>query len=159
MREEKREKIAFHKSGSSNLLVDRKKSMVQLIIFVLSLVVKDEFPNSNIWAREVSVLSNNLWSSLLKLFRSVQRSLLYKGKWRKKWIAVSTSYKVTARYCRVEHSIQSINTSEEMLFQTFFNISVFWRICDCWKLQLPLDLHKINWHLWKRIIEYTPEQK
>ena len=35
-------------SGQSNLLVDRTKSMVKLIIFVLSLVVKDEFPNSNI---------------------------------------------------------------------------------------------------------------
>ena len=46
MREEK--KITVHKSGSSNLLVDRTKSMVKLIIFVLSFVVKDEFPNSNI---------------------------------------------------------------------------------------------------------------
>ena len=48
MREEKRKQIAFHKSGPSNLLVDRTKSMVKLIIFVLSFVVKDEFPNSNI---------------------------------------------------------------------------------------------------------------
>ena len=89
--EKKEKKIAFHKSGSSNLLVDRTKSIVKLIIFVLSFVVKDESPNSNIWVREVSVLSNNLWSILLKLFRSVQRSLLYKGQWRKKWIADSTS--------------------------------------------------------------------
>ena len=35
-------------SGPSNPLVDRTKSMVKLIIFVLSFVVKDEFPNSNI---------------------------------------------------------------------------------------------------------------
>ena len=53
MREEKRKKkkdkrIAFHKSGPSNLLVDRTKLIVKLIIFVLSFVVKDELPNSNI---------------------------------------------------------------------------------------------------------------
>ena len=48
MREEKRKKIAFHKSGPSNLLVDRTKSIVKLIIFVLSFVVKDEFLNMNI---------------------------------------------------------------------------------------------------------------
>ena len=46
MREGK--KITVHKGGPSNLLVDRTKSMVKLIIFVLSFVVKDEFPNSNI---------------------------------------------------------------------------------------------------------------
>ena len=40
--------ITVHKSGPSNLLVDRTKLMVKLIIFVLSFVVKDEFPNSNI---------------------------------------------------------------------------------------------------------------
>ena len=38
-------KIAFHKSGPSNLLDGRTKSMVKFIIFVLSFVVKDEFPN------------------------------------------------------------------------------------------------------------------
>ena len=48
MREEKRKKIAFHKSGPSNLLVDRTKSVVKLIIIVLPFAVKDEFPNSNI---------------------------------------------------------------------------------------------------------------
>ena len=90
-RGEKKEKIGFYKSGPSNLLVDRTKSIVKLIIFVLSFVVKDESPHSSIWAREVSVLSNNLWSISLKLFRSVQRSLLYKGQWRKKWIVDSTS--------------------------------------------------------------------
>ena len=47
MREDKK-KITVHKSGPSNLLVDRTKSMVKLIIFVLSFVVKDEFSNSNI---------------------------------------------------------------------------------------------------------------
>ena len=48
MREEKRKKIAFHKSGTSNPLVDRTNSMVRFINLVLSFVVKDEFPNSNI---------------------------------------------------------------------------------------------------------------
>ena len=38
-----RKKITVHKSGPSNLLVDRTKSM-----FRKSLVVKDEFPNSNV---------------------------------------------------------------------------------------------------------------
>ena len=46
MREEK--KVTVHKSGPSNLIVDKTKSMVMLIIFVLSFVVKDEFPNSNV---------------------------------------------------------------------------------------------------------------
>ena len=89
MREGK--ETTIYKSGPSNHLVDRAKSMVKFIIFVLPIVVKDEFPNSNIWAKEVSVLSNNLWSILLKLLRTVQRSLLYKGQWRKKWVADSTS--------------------------------------------------------------------
>ena len=52
-------KITVHKSGPSNLLVDRTKSMVKLIISVLSFVVKDEFPNINVQIREESVLSNN----------------------------------------------------------------------------------------------------
>ena len=42
-----RGKITVHKSGPLNLLVDRAKSMVKLIVFVLSFIVKDEFPNSN----------------------------------------------------------------------------------------------------------------
>ena len=52
-------KITVHKSGPSNLLVDRTNSMVKLIIFVLPFVVKDEFPNINVQIREESVLSNN----------------------------------------------------------------------------------------------------
>ena len=40
-------KIIVHKSSPSNLLVDRTKSTVKLINFVLSLVVTYEFPNSN----------------------------------------------------------------------------------------------------------------
>ena len=85
---DRKQNLTVHKSGPPNLLVDRTKSVVKLISFVFSFVVKDEFP---IWVREVSILSNNLWSTLLKLFSSVQRSVLYKGLWRKKWIADSTS--------------------------------------------------------------------
>ena len=72
-----------------NLLVDRTKSIVKLIIFVLPFSEKYEFANSNVWVPEVSALSNNLWSILLRLFRSVQRSLLYKGQSRKNWITDS----------------------------------------------------------------------
>ena len=36
-----KEKITVYKSGQSNLLVDRTKSMVKLVTFMLSFVVKD----------------------------------------------------------------------------------------------------------------------
>ena len=39
-----KKKIAFHKSGPSDLLVDKTRSIVKLIIFVLLFVVKDESP-------------------------------------------------------------------------------------------------------------------
>lgn len=71
-----------------NFSVDKTKSMVKLIIFVLSFVVNNEFPNSNVWVKKESLY---LWSILVKLFRSVQRLLLYKGRWRTKWITDSTS--------------------------------------------------------------------
>ena len=45
---ERRKKIIVHKSGPLNLLDDRVKSIVKLIIFVLPFVIKDEFPNSNV---------------------------------------------------------------------------------------------------------------
>ena len=45
---ERGKKIIVRKSGPSNLLVDKTKSLVKLIIFVLPFVVKDEFPNSNV---------------------------------------------------------------------------------------------------------------
>ena len=47
-----------YKSGQSNFLVYRTKSVVKLIIFVFSFVVKDEFPNSNFWVSKESVLPN-----------------------------------------------------------------------------------------------------
>ena len=88
---ERGKKTTVHKSGPSNILVDRTKSMFKLSIFVLSFAVKDDFPNSNVWVREEPVLSHNFWSILLKLFTSMQRAILYKGQWRKKWITGSTS--------------------------------------------------------------------
>ena len=88
---EDRKKNTIHKSGSSNLLVDKTKSIVKLIIFVFSFALKVLLRNSKICVSEKSILSNSVWSMLTKLFRSVQRSLLYKGQWRKKWIADSTS--------------------------------------------------------------------
>ena len=79
-------KNTIHKSGSSNLLVDKTKSIVKLIIFVFTIALKVVLPNSKICVSEKSVLSDSVWSMLTKLFRSVRRSLLYKGQWRKKWI-------------------------------------------------------------------------
>ena len=64
--------------------------IVKLIIFVFSLALKVVLPNSKVCVSEKLVLSNNLWSMLTKLLRSVWRSLLNKGQWRKKWIADST---------------------------------------------------------------------
>ena len=89
---EDRKTSIIHKSGSSNLLVvDNTKSTVKLIIFVFSFALKVVLPNSKICVSEKSVLSNSVWPMLTKLFRSVRGSLLYKGQWRKKWIADSTS--------------------------------------------------------------------
>ena len=89
---EDRKTSIIHKSGSSNLLVvDNTKSTVKLIIFVFSFALKVVLPNSKICVSEKSVLSSSVWSMLTKLFRSVRRSLLCKGQWRKKWIADSIS--------------------------------------------------------------------
>ena len=84
-------KNTIHKSGSSNLLVDKTKSVVKLIIFVFTIALKVVLPNSKICVSEKSVLPNSVWSMLTKLFRIGQHSLLYKGQWRGKWIADSTS--------------------------------------------------------------------
>ena len=74
-------KKTIHKSGPSNLLVDKTKSIFKLIILVFSIALKVVLPNSKICVSEKSVVSNSVWSMLPKLFRSV----------RKKWIAHSTS--------------------------------------------------------------------
>ena len=72
---ENRKKNTIHKSGSSNLLVEKTKSVDKLIIFVFSFALKVVLPNSKIWVSEKSVLSNSVRSMLTKLFRSVRRSL------------------------------------------------------------------------------------
>ena len=87
----RQKKNTIHETGSSNLLVDKTKSIVRLIIFVFTTALKVVLPNNKICVSEKSVLSNSVWSMLTKLFRSVGRSLLYKGQWRKKLIADSTS--------------------------------------------------------------------
>ena len=71
---EDRKKNTIHKSGSSNLLVDKTKSIVKLIIFVFTIALKVVLPNSKICVSEKSVLSNSVWSMLAKLFRSVRSS-------------------------------------------------------------------------------------
>ena len=71
----KQEKNTIHKSGSSNLLVEKTKSVDKLIIFVFSFALKVVLPNSKIWVSEKSVLSNSVRSMLTKLFRSVRRPL------------------------------------------------------------------------------------
>ena len=82
--EKTKKKNTIHKSGSSNLLVDKTKSFVKLIIFVFTIALKVVLPNSKICVSEKSVLSNSVWSMLTKLFRIGQHSLLYKGQWREK---------------------------------------------------------------------------
>ena len=72
--EDKKKKKNTHKSGSSNLLVDKTKSIVKLIIFVFTIALKVVLPNSKICVSEKSVLSNSVWSMLTKLLRSVRRS-------------------------------------------------------------------------------------
>ena len=90
LKEKDRKKETIHKSGSSNLLVDKTKSIVKLIIFVFSFALKVVLLNSKVYVSEKLVLSNSWWSMLSELLKNGRRSLLYKGQWRKKWIAGST---------------------------------------------------------------------
>ena len=84
-------KNTIHKSGSSNLLIDKTKSVVKLIIFVFTIALKFVLPNSKICVSEKSVLSHSVWYILTNMFRSLRGSLLYKEQLGKKWIADSTS--------------------------------------------------------------------
>ena len=59
---------------------------------VLSFVLKVVLPNNKFYVSAKSVLPNTLWSMLTKLLRSVRRSLLNKGQWRKKWMTDSKSF-------------------------------------------------------------------
>ena len=99
-------KKTVHKSGSSNPLVDRTKSIVKLIIFVFSLALKVVLPNNKVCACEKSAFTNNVWSMLTKMLRSGRRLLLSKREWRKKWLAYSTS-----------------------LPQLRIGLSLFWKVC------------------------------
>ena len=85
--EDRKKKDTIHKIGSLNLLVDKTKSTVKLIIFVFPFALKVVLPNSKTCVSKKSVLPNSVWSMLTELFTSLRRSLLYKGQWRKKWIA------------------------------------------------------------------------
>ena len=67
---EDKKKNTIHKSGSSNLLVDKTKSIVKLIIFVFTIALKVVLRNSKICVSEKSVLSNSVWPMLTKLLRS-----------------------------------------------------------------------------------------
>ena len=80
LKEEDRKKIIY-KSGSSNLLVDKAKSIAKLIFFFFALKVV--LPNSKVCVSEISVWSNSVWSILTRLLRNVQCSLPYKGQWRR----------------------------------------------------------------------------
>ena len=60
-------KNTIHKSGSSNLLVDKTKSIAKLIIFVFTIALKVVLPSSKICVSEESVLSNSLWSMLIPM--------------------------------------------------------------------------------------------
>ena len=81
--EERKKKSTIHKSGSSNLLVDKTKSIVKLIIFVFSFALKMVLPNSKIFVSEKSVFSDSVWSMLTKPCRNVRCLLLWKAQWRK----------------------------------------------------------------------------
>ena len=73
---EKDKKNTIDKSGLSNLLVGKTKSIVKLIIFVFTIALKVVLSSSKIFVSEKSVLSNSVWSMLTQLFRNVRRSLL-----------------------------------------------------------------------------------
>ena len=75
-KKKKKKKNTIHESGTSNLLVDKTKSIDKSIIFVFTIALKVVLPNSRICVNEKSVLSNSVWSMLIRLFRSVWRSLL-----------------------------------------------------------------------------------
>ena len=84
MREKtEKKKTTVDKSVPQNLLVGRTMSIVNLIIFVLPTVLKSVLPNNEVCVSETLVLSNNLRYMMIKLLRSVRRSLLCKEQWRK----------------------------------------------------------------------------
>ena len=55
------------------------------------MISKDGFPYNNVWVKEESVISNNLQSMFLIVLRREDWSLLFMGKWSKKYVADSNS--------------------------------------------------------------------
>ena len=84
-------KMTVCKSDPFHLVVDRAKSIVKWIIFMLSFLLKTVLANIKFCVSQKLVLSNNLSSMLTKLLRGIQHSLLYREQWRKKWMADSVS--------------------------------------------------------------------
>ena len=72
------------KRGRSRTPRTWKTELNALSFVVLSFVLKVVLPNNKFYVSAKSVLPNTLWSMLTKLLRSVRRSLLNKGQWRKK---------------------------------------------------------------------------
>ena len=83
---EKKNWLFFLKRASSNLLVDKIKSIVAFKMSELVMISKDGFPYNNVWVKEESVISNNLQSMFLIVLRREDRSLLYMGQWSKKCV-------------------------------------------------------------------------
>lgn len=54
---EEKAKITVHESGPLNLLVNRVRSVVRLINFILPFLLKVVMPNSKVYVSEKSVLS------------------------------------------------------------------------------------------------------
>ena len=83
----------FKKKASSDLLVDKIKSIVALKMRELVVISRYGFPYSKVWVKEESVISNNLQSIFLILLNREDRSLLWMVQWSKKceWFIFSTT--------------------------------------------------------------------
>ena len=74
----------FKKSCSSNLLVDKIKSIVVLRVLELSLGLSDIFSKCKVCIKTLLVFSNKLQLKLPKVLRRVHLSLTIRGQWRRK---------------------------------------------------------------------------
>ena len=79
-------------SGSSNLLVDKIKSVVALRILELLLGLSDVFPKFKVCVRTLLVFSNKLQLRLLKVIRRIKFSLTNWGQWMIKYSVDSTPF-------------------------------------------------------------------
>ena len=91
IRKQKKTLITSLKGPSSNLLVGKIKSVVAFRMSELVMISRVGFPYSNIWAKEESVISNNLRSIFLIVVRREDQSLLQIRQWSKKCEVNSTS--------------------------------------------------------------------